>query len=169
MPATLLERLDSYQPFTAVLVGDFMLDQSVYGAAERLSPDAPVPVLHASRFEDSLGGAANIALCLRELKAEVLCFGVVGADREGETLRAKLRKAGCDVEGLLVDEDRPTTFKRSLIGLAQHRHPQKMFRLDVEVKDPLNDALCKRLLEKIEVEAHQCSGSGSFSCPRCPQ
>jgi D-beta-D-heptose 7-phosphate kinase/D-beta-D-heptose 1-phosphate adenosyltransferase len=150
MPATLLERLESYRPFTAVVVGDFMLDQSVYGAAERLSPDAPVPVLHASRSEDSLGGAANVALCLRELKAEVLCFGVVGADGEGEALRAKLLKAGCDVEGLLVDEDRPTTIKRSLIGLAQHRHPQKMFRLDVEVKDPLNDGICRRLLEKIE-------------------
>ena len=60
--STLNEQLASYTPFTALVIGDFMLDQVVYGAAERLSPDAPVPVLHASRFEDSAGGAANVAL-----------------------------------------------------------------------------------------------------------
>ena len=126
-----------------------MLDQSVYGAAERLSPDAPVPVLQASRFEDSAGGAANVALCLRELKAEVRCFGIVGADREAESLRRALAAAGCDVGGLLEDPGRPTTIKRSFIGLAQHRHPQKMFRLDLEVCEPLGDDLAGELLERI--------------------
>ena len=146
---TLLERLAAYEPFTAMVVGDFMLDQCVYGAAERLSPDAPVPVLQASRFEDHPGGAANVALCLRELKADVLCFGVVGADREAQTLRDALANAGCGVEGLLEDASRPTTIKRSMIGLAQHRHPQKMFRLDLEVRDPLGEDLAERLLELI--------------------
>ena len=59
---TLLKRVADYKPFTAMVVGDFMLDQSVYGAAERLSPDAPVPVLHESRFEDRAGGAGNVAV-----------------------------------------------------------------------------------------------------------
>ncbi len=149
MPS-LLKRLQSYQPITAMVVGDFMLDQSVYGAAERLSPDAPVPVLQASRWEDSPGGAANVALCLRELKAEVLCFGVVGADREADSLRDALRTGGCDIEGLLADPSRPTTIKRNMIGLAQHRHPQKMFRLDLEVRDPLADELAERLCRVIE-------------------
>ena len=149
MPGHLLERLETYQPFTVAVVGDFMLDQAVYGAAERLSPDAPVPVLHASRFEDSLGGAGNVAMCLRELKGHVLCFGVVGDDREGQAAQTKLKAAGCDVQGLLIDPARPTTVKRSLIGLAQHRHPQKMFRLDWEVRDPLPDGLAARLLDMV--------------------
>ena len=137
----LIEDLASYRPFRAIVVGDFMLDQSVYGAAERLSPDAPVPVLHADRTENHPGGAANVALCLRELKAEVACLGVVGGDPEGETLREAIAAAGCEVEGLLADPGRPTTIKRSMIGLAQHRHPQKMFRVDLESREPLADAI----------------------------
>jgi D-beta-D-heptose 7-phosphate kinase/D-beta-D-heptose 1-phosphate adenosyltransferase len=148
MPS-LLHRLRSYQPFTAMVVGDFMLDQHVYGAAERLSPDAPVPVLHATKFDDRPGGASNVTLCLRGLKAEVCCFGVVGSDREGQTLRGKLEDAGCDVNGILADPARPTTVKRSLIGLAQHRHPQKMFRMDFESREPIPPELCERLLSMI--------------------
>jgi len=64
---TLLHQLGSYKPFTAMVVGDFMLDQHVYGAAERLSPDAPVPVLHATKSEDRPGGASNVSLCIRGL------------------------------------------------------------------------------------------------------
>jgi len=67
--ATLLDKLAGYRPFRAIVVGDFILDQHLYGAAERLSPDAPVPVLHASRSEDRPGGAANVALCLGGLKS----------------------------------------------------------------------------------------------------
>ena len=145
---TLIEKLASWEPFTVLVVGDFMLDQSVYGAAERLSPDAPVPVLQASRFEDSAGGASNVGMCLRELKAEVLCLGVVGADPEAESLRQALAQVGCDAEGLLEDPNRPTTIKRSMIGLAQHRHPQKMFRVDIELRDALSDDLVQRLLDR---------------------
>src|SRR5688572_26016505 len=84
---TLLHKLTGYHSFTAMVVGDFMLDQQVHGAAERLSPDAPVPVLHATSFENTPGGAANVALCLRGLKGRVLCFGAVGMDQEATLLR----------------------------------------------------------------------------------
>lgn len=146
----LLHQLRSYKPFTAMVVGDFMLDQHVYGAAERLSPDAPVPVLHATRMDDRPGGASNVSLCLRALKANVHCFGVTGKDSEGESLRAKLREHGCHVTGLLIDPARPTTVKRSLIGLAQHRHPQKMFRMDFESREPLPPEVGAKLLKAIE-------------------
>ncbi len=99
----LIEDLASYRPFKAIVVGDFMLDQSVYGAAERLSPDAPVPVLHADRTENRPGGAANVAVCLRALEADVACMGVVGDDPEAGSLRAAIAETGCDVEGLLTD------------------------------------------------------------------
>jgi D-beta-D-heptose 7-phosphate kinase/D-beta-D-heptose 1-phosphate adenosyltransferase len=145
----LIEKLGSWKPFTAIVIGDFMLDQAWYGAAERLSPDAPVPVLQASRLENSAGGAANVGLCLRGLKARVLCFGVVGADPEAQTLRQALERAECDASGLLEDRSRPTTIKRSMVGLAQHRHPQKMFRLDLEKRDPLDADLVTNLLERI--------------------
>lgn len=146
---TLLAKLNGYRPFTAMVIGDFMLDQHLYGAAERLSPDAPVPVLHASRSEDRPGGAANVALCLRALKGTVHCFGVVGADAEGRALRVALEAEGCGTEGLIDDPSRPTTIKRSFVGLAQHRHPQKMFRVDVESREPIGPDLCAGLLERI--------------------
>lgn len=150
MTTSLLEKLGSYHPFSVMVVGDFMLDQYVYGAAERLSPDAPVPVLHAQRSEDHAGGAANVALCLGGLKGQVLCFGVVGADVEGQILCKALASAGCDVSGIVQDDARPTTVKRSLIGLAQHRHPQKMFRLDYESRAPISDTTVEKLLAMIE-------------------
>lgn len=136
-----------------LLVGDFMLDETVRGAAERLSPDAPVPVLAVdgeSGFERRPGGAGNVAACLRGLEAEVSVVGLVGADDAGRHLTEAIAGLGCDTEGLLVDVDRPTTLKRSLVGLAQHRHPQKMFRMDVERRDPASPEMVGRLLSVIE-------------------
>jgi D-beta-D-heptose 7-phosphate kinase/D-beta-D-heptose 1-phosphate adenosyltransferase len=133
-----------------MVIGDFMLDQHVYGAAERLSPDAPVPVLHATRFDDQPGGAGQVCLCLQALKARVRCFGGMGDDPEGRALRTALEENGCDVSGLVVDTSRPTTIKRSMIGLAQHRHPQKMFRVDIESHEPLESSRRQELLERIE-------------------
>ncbi|MHC5112847.1 MAG: PfkB family carbohydrate kinase [Planctomycetota bacterium] len=147
--SSLLHKLTAFRPFRAMVVGDFMLDQHLYGAAERLSPDAPVPVLHASRTDDRPGGAANVALCLRALEADVHCVGVVGDDTEGRRLREALTGEGCGVDGIIADASRPTTIKRSFIGLAQHRHPQKMFRVDVESRDEIDDATAGRLADYI--------------------
>ncbi|HWB19485.1 MAG TPA: bifunctional ADP-heptose synthase, partial [Phycisphaerales bacterium] len=147
---TLLNALRTYKPFKALVVGDFMLDQHVYGAAERLSPDAPVPVLHATKTDDAPGGASNVSLCIRGLKGDVWCCGVVGHDKAADTLREKLAESGCDISGLLTDDSRPTTVKRSMVGLAQHRHPQKMFRVDYESNAPLSDTLRDKLLATIK-------------------
>ncbi len=147
----LLSKLRDYQPFSVMVVGDFMLDEMVYGAAERLSPDAPVPVLRVDqkRTRHQAGGAANVALCLMALLGKVKCFGIKGHDEAGQNLQALLRSAGCDADGLITDPGRPTTVKRSLIGLAQHRHPQKMFRLDQESTDPLDNEIQQQLLQLI--------------------
>lgn len=134
---TLLGHLARWKPFTALVVGDFMLDQHQFGDADRLSADAPVPVLHVRRTEDRPGGAANVCLDLAAMKARVLAFGVTGADAEAARLRELLEASGVTVKGLVADPGRPTTVKRNLVGLAQHRHPQKMFRVDFESRDPL--------------------------------
>ena len=144
----LLDRLARWKPFTAIVVGDFMLDQLVFGNADRLSPEAPVPVLHVQRNEDRPGGAANVCLDLVAMRATVQAVGVTGDDREADLLRSALCAAGVNADGLVADGGRPTTVKRSLIGLAQHRHPQKMFRVDHESREPLppeaEDALLAR-------------------------
>jgi len=147
---TLLDKVAGFSSFRALLVGDFMLDEIVHGDAGRLSPDAPVPVLKAEHEEQSPGGAAHVARCLAALGGDVICCGVVGADAAADQLRAALVEQGIDAEGLLTDSTRPTTVKRSLVGLAQHRHPQKMFRLDIESKAPLDDALEQSLISMIK-------------------
>lgn len=148
--SNLLTKLSGWRPFQAVVVGDFMLDQTVYGDAERLSPDAPVPVLRVRRTENNPGGAASVCLDLVALRGRVRAFGVTGADPEGESLRARLEESGVDVSGFVADPSRPTTVKRSLVGLAQHRHPQKMFRLDMESRDPLSGAHVDEILARFE-------------------
>ncbi|MFN0130947.1 MAG: D-glycero-beta-D-manno-heptose 1-phosphate adenylyltransferase [Phycisphaerales bacterium] len=146
----LLDHLARWRPFRALVVGDFMLDQLWYGEAERLSADAPVPVLHVTRTEDRPGGSANVCLDLAAMQGSVCALGVVGDDAEGRALAAALVAAGVDGSALVIDRDRPTTVKRNLIGLAQARHPQKMFRVDVESREPLSGAATRRLLDEFE-------------------
>lgn len=142
----LIQFLDRWQKRHILVVGDFMLDRQTFGHADRLSPDAPVPVLVAQREEHQPGGASNVALDLAALQCRPVCLGVVGADSAGKHLCDALRSQGCDVAGLITLPDRPTTLKHSLIGLAQHRHPQKMFRVDWEDKSPISQAAEKKLL-----------------------
>ncbi|MCC6678470.1 MAG: D-glycero-beta-D-manno-heptose 1-phosphate adenylyltransferase [Phycisphaerales bacterium] len=146
----LLQHLADWKPFTALVVGDFMLDQNSYGDAERLSADAPVPVLHITHDRFNAGGAANVCLDLVALKARVVAFGVAGDDPQAAMLRAALEQAGVGTAGLVTDSTRPTTVKQNLIGLAQQRHPQKMFRLDRESREPLAPAMVDRIIREFE-------------------
>lgn len=146
----LLDTLARWRPFRALVVGDFMLDRQVSGDAERLSADAPVPVLHVRSVTSTPGGAANVCLDLAALRGTVLGFGVRGDDEAGRTLAESLAASGIDASGLLVDARRPTTLKQNLIGLAQARHPQKMFRLDHESREPLSAEVTSRLAGAIE-------------------
>src|SRR5258708_2091692 len=146
----LLEHLAGWKPFRALVVGDFMLDQQFYGDAERLSADAPVPILHIRRRTDNPGGAANVCLDLASLRASVTAFGVTGDDATGAALREALEALNIKTSGLIADPNRPTTVKQNLIGLAQTRHPQKMFRVDFESRDPLPKSTAAELLRAFE-------------------
>lgn len=146
----LIDRLAAWKPFTALVVGDFMLDQLQYGDADRLSADAPVPVLHVRRTEDRPGGSANVCLDLVAMRGTVMGVGVVGGDAEGERLRSALERESVDADALVADPSRPTTVKRSLIGLAQGRHPQKMFRVDYESREPIPRQIEDRIVRAFE-------------------
>ncbi len=145
-----LDQLARWRAFRALVVGDFMLDQMVYGDAERLSADAPVPVLHVRRSVERPGGAANVCLDLRALKGEVRAFGVTGRDAPAAALRAALEREGVGCAGLVEDATRPTTVKQNLIGLAQARHPQKMFRVDYESREPIGADAAAAVLAAFE-------------------
>ncbi len=146
----LLTALADWSPFRAIVVGDFMLDQSLEGEAVRLSPDAPVPVLRVTQQHSSPGGAANLALDLVGLHGEVVALGVMGDDAEARALTEALGKSGVSPEGIVTDASRPTTVKRNLIGLAQGRHAQKMFRVDFESSEPISTGIEDRLLDAFD-------------------
>lgn len=145
----LLEHLGAWKPFRAAVVGDFMLDQLLYGDAERLSADAPVPILHVREEQHRPGGAANVCLDLAELGATVHALGVIGKDDRGATLAREIENRRVDARGLTADPSRPTTVKQNLIGRAQARHPQKMFRVDYESRAPLGDAQVGAILDSL--------------------
>lgn len=147
---SLLAHLEAWKPFTALVVGDFMLDQLLFGNAERLSADAPVPILHVVERHDRPGGAANVCLDLAALRGKVEAFGVVGDDAHGRVLLESLEARGIVGTGLVADGTRPTTVKQNLIGLAQARHPQKMFRVDFESREPLGEGVVRELLARFE-------------------
>jgi D-beta-D-heptose 7-phosphate kinase/D-beta-D-heptose 1-phosphate adenosyltransferase len=142
--------LGHWQKRKIVVVGDFMLDRYLYGNAQRLSPDAPVPVLAAQVQNQSPGGAANVCLDLRALHCKVSCIGIVGDDTDGRLLSSMMKKRGCDVAGMVIAKDRPTTVKHNFVGLAQHRHPQKMFRVDYESTEPVDPAIGRRLIAAVK-------------------
>jgi len=115
-----------------LVVGDVMLDQFLWGKVNRISPEAPVPVVEVSRESYFPGGAANVARNLRALGGRVSVLGIVGDDHAGEVLRNLLTEQGVETEGLLVDDLRPTTLKTRVV--AQH---QQIVRFDRERVTPL--------------------------------
>lgn len=132
--ATIVRRFHGQR---VLLVGDLILDRYIYGDAERISPEAPVPVLRTVERREAVGGSANVAACVLALGCEVVCCGVRGDDRHGETLERLLRELGADTSGVVPLTDRPTTTKTRLVGLAQHRHRQQLLRVDEEDTKPL--------------------------------
>jgi len=111
-----------------LVIGDVMADHYVWGKVERISPEAPIPVVHVVREEVKLGGAANVACNIAALGGKVTLAGIVGADAMGDTLRTLLRNQGIDPSGLVKDAERPTIQKTRI--MAQH---QQVVRVDREL------------------------------------
>jgi D-beta-D-heptose 7-phosphate kinase/D-beta-D-heptose 1-phosphate adenosyltransferase len=137
MAYDLIRRVETLGHPRILVVGDLILDRYVWGDAERISQEAPVPLLRADRREHRLGGASSVATMLRALGAEVTLASGVGIDTEAALVRRLLADHAID-DHLVIDlADRPTTLKERYIGRAQDRHPQQMMRVDYEVRDPI--------------------------------
>lgn len=115
------------QAARVLVVGDIMLDRYWFGEVDRISPEAPVPVVRVARREDRLGGAANVARNIAALGARVGLVGVVGADEAGQQVRQLAREASID-EHLVEDQaNMPTTLKMRVLG-----RQQQLLRVDFE-------------------------------------
>ena len=125
--------LPDFSGLRILVVGDLMLDRYLYGKVERISPEAPVPVLEHRRQEDRLGGAANVALNLLALGAGVSVAGVLGDDDNAASLRRALEAAGVFPAVLLTDANRPTTVKTRIVA-----DEQQLLRVDRESTEPIS-------------------------------
>jgi len=139
--ARLAEILDAIAGAKVVVVGDVMLDRYVTGSVERVSPEAPIPVLRVSHESSSPGGAANVAEKAASLGAEVKLIGAAGTDEAGGELRELLSGRGVDAAGLLDIPGRPTTVKTRFIA-----RTQQLLRVDRESSLPLDQAGVERLV-----------------------
>ena len=114
-----------------LVVGDFMLDEYVWGQVERISPEAPVMVVNIERQTQVLGGAGNVVNNLIGLGAQVTVMGLVGQDIPGAALKTELARLGVDPYGLFVDSQRQTTLKTRVLG-----GNQQIVRIDRENRQP---------------------------------
>ena len=126
------------------VVGDLMLDEYVTGAVERISPEAPVPVLHAAETEFRLGGAANVARQIAALGASVNLIGVVGEDEAGERLCNLCEQSGISTGAILRSGHRKTTRKLRIVSQSQ-----QLLRIDWEERGSLSAADSQALIEKM--------------------
>jgi D-glycero-beta-D-manno-heptose-7-phosphate kinase len=135
------------------VLGDCMLDRYLWGRVERISPEAPVPVVEVERETFTLGGAGNVAANLLALGAVPVLLGVTGDDADGATLRRAFGARGLETRGVIADATRPTTVKTRIIA-----HSQQVVRADRESRaDVTGDALTQ-LLAVLERELPACEG-----------
>ena len=138
MKATAAEINTIFTNFTklkALVIGDLMVDSYVFGKVDRISPEAPVPIIHVKSTESRLGGAANVALNLAALGVKPLLAGVIGADTEGRQFQRLLKKHGIEEKGVLTSVNRVTTVKTRIIG-----NNAQMLRIDEENNENLDKA-----------------------------
>ncbi len=127
----MLAILDRIQNIRILVVGDLILDRYIWGSVERISPEAPVPIVDSKRSDDRLGGAGNAARNLRTVGASVDICGFIGNDTEGEALLSLLERDGIGKEGVIVERGRPTSLKTRVIAQGQ-----QMLRIDRESRAP---------------------------------
>jgi D-glycero-beta-D-manno-heptose-7-phosphate kinase len=127
-----------------LVLGDVMLDHYIWGKVDRISPEAPVPVLDMQKEEYRLGGAANVALNLKALGAKVYICGVIGNDDAGRQVKELLTRQEIDASAIITDKKRPTTLK-TRIGAVN----QQIVRIDHENREDISKTLETAIIRAI--------------------
>ncbi|MGQ9561786.1 MAG: D-glycero-beta-D-manno-heptose-7-phosphate kinase [Candidatus Oleimicrobiaceae bacterium] len=144
---------DAFRELRIVVLGDVMLDRYIWGSVERISPEAPVPVVVVEAESARLGGAANVAHNLASLGARPIPVGVVGDDAHGSLLCQLMEESGFAVHGIVTDPSRSTTVKTRVIA-----HDQHVVRIDREARHPIAEQVCGRILEVLAEVLPQAHG-----------
>jgi D-beta-D-heptose 7-phosphate kinase/D-beta-D-heptose 1-phosphate adenosyltransferase len=134
--------LNAFHAARVIVLGDVMLDRFIYGSVERISPEAPIPVVNVERFTDMPGGAANVARNIAALGARATLLGVVGDDPWAMDLRTQLAASPTIDAHLITDASRPTSVKTRYVA-----DGQQVMRADRESRAPLSASVERQLLE----------------------
>jgi rfaE bifunctional protein kinase chain/domain len=140
----LLAVLDKIAGTPIFVVGDLLLDRYTWGRVERISPEAPVPVVEVVKMEDRLGGAGNVVRNLSTIGARPVVAGFIGDDAEGKVMLDLFEQAGADCAGVLVDTSRGTITKTRVIA-----HTQQIVRIDREERGDVQPVYDRQLTEVV--------------------
>jgi len=151
----LLSIVEKFRGAHLLVVGDLMLDRFIWGEVDRLSPEAPVPVLRVVSEKFSLGGAANVVHNIRALGGTATACGLVGQDAAGARVLGALRRIGASTAGVFTEPQLQTVQKTRVIASPHH---QQIVRLDRETPDSVRPATLRRLREFILVRAERFDG-----------
>ena len=138
------ELFNDFKSLKVGVIGDVMLDTYIWGKVDRISPEAPVPIVSLHHKEQRIGGAGNVALNCVSLGARVFMLGITGSDEEARELEQLMKENLIDTTGLVKSAVRATTSKTRIIS-----RNQQMMRLDAEITDDLDKEDEKALLEKL--------------------
>jgi len=137
---------DRFNTQTVIVIGDVMIDSYLWGKVDRISPEAPVPVVSVNKHENRLGGAANVALNLQSLGAKPILCSVIGNDARGKEFIDILNSQQLSDKGIITHNSRITTTKIRVIG-----NNSQMLRVDEEtetnISEEIRNALCQRINE----------------------
>ena len=151
-PKALRQYIQRFPQASVLVVGDLILDHYVMGRVSRISPEAPVPVVHVESESLRLGGAANVFNNILALGGKADLCGVIGADESGRLLMKELGTRRSGRGGVVIDHDRPTTRKSRVVA-----HNQQIVRYDVEGRGELKATLQRRILRYVESRLRELS------------
>ena len=140
----LLATLDKIVSTPVLVVGDLILDRYIWGKVDRISPEAPVPVVEVVKTEGRLGGAGNVVRNLATIGAKATVCGLIGDDDDGRDLMALFKEIGANTDGVVVDTTRPTTVKTRVIAATQ-----QIVRIDREKKVAESHEASSKMVEAI--------------------
>lgn len=150
MKETLSALIQKLSQGRVLVVGDLVIDEMVYGATHRISREAPVLILRHENTDIILGAAGNAAHNVAKLNAKrTAIVGVSGKDYYCSLLLDALQRDGIDGSGLIQDEERPTSTKTRVSGIANHSVTQQIVRIDRESSKPLSDKVENQLLDML--------------------
>ncbi len=135
---------EEFKKMKAIVIGDAMVDTYMWGNVERISPEAPIPIVSITKREERLGGAANVSLNLQALGATPYLFSVIGNDDNGVKFKRLLKKRNLSDLGILTDSNRKTTVKNRIISKSQH-----IARVDEETTGFITAEIENALISKI--------------------